>query len=204
MGIFVSQNPGIGGIDELTDSEALFIQQIVGGSKDEGDVLTISSGLPVWAAPSGGTKSIIYATSSTNQTSNLSSTNHIEFNTTNFSQGSSISLSTGSGQASGIFTLAANKTYRLSAGISVRYTTSTDNMRFVWRNTTSGTNIGNEVVLFPTTWGGQSENSMSECTAYITTSVSTTVVVYISSTSGTPVRINGGTSLQSYAEITEI
>ena len=60
MGIFTSQNPGIGGIDELTDSEAIFIQQIVSSPKTDGDVLSIVSGEPSWGAPTGGFPTNVY------------------------------------------------------------------------------------------------------------------------------------------------
>lgn len=73
MGIFQSQNPGIGGIDELTDVEELFLQNLAGLTYSEGDilyvdsngdlinlgvgtngqVLTVSSGVPSWATPAG-------------------------------------------------------------------------------------------------------------------------------------------------------
>ena len=57
MGIFQTQNPGIGGLDELTDIETAFIQSIVYSSYNEGDVLTIDGGVPIWLPPSGGSGS---------------------------------------------------------------------------------------------------------------------------------------------------
>jgi len=72
MGHFLEQNPGIGGIDELTDAEELFIQNLAGLAYAAGDilyhdgsnlnrlakgtdtnVLTLASGLPSWAAGGG-------------------------------------------------------------------------------------------------------------------------------------------------------
>lgn len=39
MGFFDAQNPGIGGLDEITDAEALFLQNLAGLSYSQGDVL---------------------------------------------------------------------------------------------------------------------------------------------------------------------
>lgn len=60
-------------------------------------------------------------TLSGNQTSNLSTGNHIEFNT---SQGSLGGLSTGSGQENGIITLAGGKTYKITFITYVRFTST--------------------------------------------------------------------------------
>lgn len=68
------QNPGIGGLDELTVAEEVFLQNIVGLSYSTGDilyydgtklnrlprgsdtqVLTLTSGIPAWGAGGGGT-----------------------------------------------------------------------------------------------------------------------------------------------------
>jgi len=77
MSYFNPQNPGIGGIDEITDAEAQFLQALAGLSYSDGDilyyndgqirrlaagsdgyVLTLSSGLPVWGESSGGSGSL--------------------------------------------------------------------------------------------------------------------------------------------------
>lgn len=71
----ISQSPGIGGLDEITDAEALFLQNLTALSYAQGDilyhdgsdlvnlpkgsdteVLTLASGIPSWAS-SGGTPS---------------------------------------------------------------------------------------------------------------------------------------------------
>ena len=72
MNIFSPNNPGISGIDELTDGEAFFLQSLVNLQYANGDilyynngfkrlpkgtdtqVLTLASGLPSWATPTGG------------------------------------------------------------------------------------------------------------------------------------------------------
>jgi hypothetical protein len=55
MGIFTPQNPGIDvGFGDLTPAEETFLTTLAGLSFSNGDVLTISGGTPVWAAPSGG------------------------------------------------------------------------------------------------------------------------------------------------------
>ncbi len=73
MGFRIPQNPGIGGLDELTDAEELFIQNIAGLSYASGDVLyhdgtdlqrlakgtngqflKLDSGIPAWETIAGG------------------------------------------------------------------------------------------------------------------------------------------------------
>lgn len=58
MSIRLPQNPGIGGLDELTAAEELFLTRLAGLSYIEGDVLTIVSGVPIWQAPTGGSGGI--------------------------------------------------------------------------------------------------------------------------------------------------
>jgi hypothetical protein len=48
MTLGLPQNPGIGGLDELTQAEELFLTRLAGLSYNEGDFLKIVSGLPVW------------------------------------------------------------------------------------------------------------------------------------------------------------
>ena len=64
MSFFAPQNPGIGGLEELTGAEEAFLTTLAGLSYSEGDVLTIVSGQPDWtAATSGGlTKDVIGVT----------------------------------------------------------------------------------------------------------------------------------------------
>ena len=73
MGIRIPQNPGIGGLDELTDAEELFIQNLAGLSYASGDILyhdgsnitrlakgtdgqflKLDSGIPAWGTIAGG------------------------------------------------------------------------------------------------------------------------------------------------------
>jgi len=54
MSYFAPQNPGIGGLDELTTAEELFLTRLAGLSYNEGDVLTIVSGQPNWVPGGGG------------------------------------------------------------------------------------------------------------------------------------------------------
>ena len=73
MSFFSAQNPGIGGLDELTDSEEAFLVSLVNQSYSEGDilfhdgsgfvrlpigssgeVLKVDTGVPVWGTGSGG------------------------------------------------------------------------------------------------------------------------------------------------------
>lgn len=155
-----------------------------------------------WVSASS-SKSVFFATLSASQTTNLATTNHVEFNTTNFSLGSNITLSTGSGQANGIFTLAAGKSYRIKTSVSVRFSASTDSMRMQWRNNTSSLAIGTDTLIRPTNWTGQAETVDHEGLAYITTSVSTAVEYRITSVTGIPVRFDNSAST-SFVEITEL
>jgi hypothetical protein len=75
------------------------------------------------------------------QTTNLTANNHIQFNNI-VAQRGSISVSTGAGQANGIITLEADKTYRLEANIHVIVDGGTDYGTFQWRNNTTSTLIG--------------------------------------------------------------
>jgi hypothetical protein len=52
MSFFNPQNPGIGGIDELTTSEEIFLTTFAGLPFNEGDILKIVSGSPAWVPPS--------------------------------------------------------------------------------------------------------------------------------------------------------
>jgi hypothetical protein len=54
MSFFAPQNPGPGGLDELTNAEEAFLTHFAGLTYSEGNVLTISGGNLVWAAPLGG------------------------------------------------------------------------------------------------------------------------------------------------------
>ena len=73
-----TQNPGIGGLDEITDAEALFLQNLTGlsyaagdilyhdgndltnlGKGSDGEVLTLAAGIPSWAAGGGGSGDLL-------------------------------------------------------------------------------------------------------------------------------------------------
>ena len=53
MGIFTPQNPGIGGLKELTQAEEIFLTRLAGLGYNESDILKIVSGLPEWVSDSG-------------------------------------------------------------------------------------------------------------------------------------------------------
>ncbi len=72
----------------------------------------------------GGDKIVARCTLSADQTSNFSAGNHIEFNTIEYTSGSGLSLSTGSGQANGIVTLPANKKFEILGGMWCVYSAS--------------------------------------------------------------------------------
>jgi len=95
MSFFNPQNPGIGGLNELTDAEQLFVQNLTNLSYQDGDilyydsgnlqrlavgtdthVLTLVSGLPSWQAPSVGAS--ISGTPSTGQYAKWTNSTTIE------------------------------------------------------------------------------------------------------------------------------
>lgn len=49
-----TQNPGIGGLDELTSAEEAFLTSFAGLTFNEGEILKIVSGAPAWAVGGGG------------------------------------------------------------------------------------------------------------------------------------------------------
>jgi hypothetical protein len=59
-------------------------------------------------------KEIMMAYLSTVQNNNFGATQHVQFNTVLYQRGSSISLSTGTGQQNGVFTLPANRTFKIT------------------------------------------------------------------------------------------
>ena len=80
MSIFLTQNPGIGGLDELTNAEEAFLTSLAGlpyvtgdilyydgtnlmrlAKGADGQVLSLASGIPAWA-DSGGDMAIPYET----------------------------------------------------------------------------------------------------------------------------------------------
>jgi hypothetical protein len=52
MSFFAPQNPGIGGLDELTNAEEIFLTTLAGLTYSEGDYLQIVGGNLVWAPSS--------------------------------------------------------------------------------------------------------------------------------------------------------
>lgn len=63
MSFFSAQNPGIGGLEELTNAEEIFLTTFAGLTYSDGDVLTIVSGQPAWEPSTGGlTKDVIGVT----------------------------------------------------------------------------------------------------------------------------------------------
>jgi hypothetical protein len=60
MSYFSPQNPGIGGLDELTQAEELFLTRLAGLGYNEGDILAIVSGQPEWVTGGGGERTWSY------------------------------------------------------------------------------------------------------------------------------------------------
>lgn len=62
MSYFDPQNPGISGLDELTDAEEIFLTTLAGLVGDENDVLTWKSGAPSWEASGAGVTTFLALT----------------------------------------------------------------------------------------------------------------------------------------------
>lgn len=103
-------------------------------------------------------------TLSTAQTSNLSTGNHVEFNTT---QGSLGGLSTGTGQENGIITLTGNKTYKLTSSCCTFYSASSGNSTFQLYDRTNSTVFGIKTVTIPTTYSASHTSSQHDIIAII-------------------------------------
>lgn len=136
---------------------------------------------------------------SADQTTNLALNDHIEFNTSNSDNGI-ISLATGSGQANGLFTLPANRIYRLECQLSSFFSSTVGSFFFSWRNNTSGTLIGSLAGVAPFSTPAN-ETTISKAVAIIAPSVSTQVEVRIS---GAPSSLTDIPATGSYVIITEI
>ena len=66
----------------------------------------------------------LYARLSADQTTNLAAGQHVEFDTVVNSRGTSITMSTGSGQANGLFTLTSGKSYLIYCQLAVDHATN--------------------------------------------------------------------------------
>ena len=140
----------------------------------------------------------IYAELSSAQSSNLSTANHIEFNQIEVSNGI-ITLSTGVGQQNGMFTLPANRVYKLEAQLFVDYNSQAF-IDIMWRNNTTGSLIGNLARLFGNNFSNF-DAPVDKAVAIVDATVTTEVELVITSTTASLQNIfPTGT----YAIITEI
>lgn len=83
---------------------------------------------------------------SADQTSNMATGNHVEFNA---SQGSLGGLSTGTGQANGIVTLPAGKTYKITFTTRVIFSGSSGVLSIYIHDKTNNVNIGSNLTTYP-------------------------------------------------------
>lgn len=114
-------------------------------------------------------------TLSADQTTNLLNNNHIEFDT---SEGSLGGLSTGAGQADGIITLPAGKTYKATFG-TCAVGTGNGSYGFRLYNLTSATYIGKENYKIPSTSASNCDGG-NHALAIFTTTEETEIEVRIS------------------------
>jgi len=103
-----------------------------------GDGTTAWTSLPYVGA--GGNFKYARCALSASQTANLAVNDHIQWDTVE--SGSLSGLQTGAGQANGIFTLAANKTYKISVNLRVAFTGNTGDIGIHAYNRTNSSYIG--------------------------------------------------------------
>ena len=115
-------------------------------------------------------------TLSVNQTSNVAVNNHVEFNT---SEGSLGGLATGSGQANGIVTLTAGKTYKIMFSLYATHASTAGYVAAQIYNRTGSAYIG-KVVWCITVNAGAAQNPVPLGIAFITPSVNTDIDVRFS------------------------
>lgn len=112
------------------------------------------------------------------QTSNFGVTNHVEFNSI---QGN-ISMTTGSGQANGIFTLEANIDYKLEAMLYAGFGTQ-GYVYYQWYDITNGIYLGNPAINVSTTWANNQICAQPMASANITPTTNITVELRTASAS---------------------
>jgi L-lactate utilization protein LutC len=152
----------------------------------------------------GGTKEVMFAYLSITQGSNLTSGNHIEFDSISFQQGTGITLATGSGQANGIFTLPAGKIFKITCVTNVTFSGSNGQFLFSAYNDTDNVDIGMPGFGLPYTSTSNAQYSPVSV-GYIST-VGGSKDMYIYSISAANVTgITGyGDSISTYITIEEI
>jgi hypothetical protein len=122
-------------------------------------------------------KGFIQASMSADQTTSLTVGNHVQFDTSDFAQ-SGLTVSSGSGQAKGTFTLAANKTYMLTGFIFADYTgAGSYSVDLRWR-VVSGALFGKTAHVVSTK-ASNTESSLPVAGAVLTTTATTTVQLEI-------------------------
>ncbi len=90
----------------------------------------------------------ISASLSADQTTNISATNHIEFDTVDEGD---IVLQTGAGQADGIFELKQDKTYVIKGQLRPEFSGATGSLVVAWYDITNAAELGKRGIYEPTT-----------------------------------------------------
>ena len=102
------------------------------------------------------------ASLSADQTTNLSATNHVEFDTLDEDGG--ITLQTGTGQANGIFELSSGKKYYLSAKLRPEFSGATGQLVVAWYDITNTAEIGSRAIYESQTHASNNANQpAAEC-----------------------------------------
>jgi len=131
-----------------------------------GNDITVNATAPI--------KSYAFISLSADQTSNLAVNNHVEFNTILNSVGG-ITISSGAGQANGLITLDAGKTYKITARIRGGFSNAAGWATFQIRNNTAGALIGRNGITAD--MGANTNAVQNDVMAIITTSAPTVIEV---------------------------
>ena len=169
------------------------------------DGLTQTNGKYDLGSGSGGAdKEVMFAYLSLTQSSNLSSNDHIEFDSVSFQKGSGITLATGSGQANGIFTLPADKYFKITCVEAVNFSGSNGQSLFTVYNDTDDLDIGMSGYALPYT-NVQNATYPNMAVAYISTTggAKDVYIKFISNANVTGI-VGFGDSISNYITIEEI
>jgi hypothetical protein len=149
-------------------------------------------------------KAFFHATMN-DQTTDLATNDHVEFDDELENDGGgSIVLATGAGQANGLITLAAGKTYSVEAALSMLYSAFQGVIRYQWRDNTGAVLFGNRGVARSLT-SDVHEYTPGVAAGIITPSVITVIELRIvGDFSLSTIRGTTGSDGGSYVKIVEI
>jgi len=108
------------------------------------------------SADATGTGTFCSASIAADQTTNITATDHIEFDTLDEDGG--ITLQTGAGQADGIFELSAGKKYYLSGAVRPEFSGATGQLTVAWYDITNTSEVGKRAIYEAQTHASNNAN----------------------------------------------